>query len=485
MDRVTRRSLIGYLGKTSLALPVVALLACSSAPASSPTAAPASAAASSSSSSTTAPTAAPQAKPTTAPQAAPTAAPQAAVAPASGSKTPVTIWYGTDYLQSTTDTLTAQLAAFTKKTGTPAKLEVKSGSWGDQLNAAVQAGSAPDAWQSYDYQCQYWNAQGQAMEVSQLINKYKGQQGGFFPYVEATIGGQGKTFAVPLAVNTWPFHARQDLLDKVNGGKWPDTWELQQTVGKEITNAPKVYAYGWTMGKTNDTNNLFIGTLWTYGGKLQNEDGTFGLKANDEAALAVLDLAKNMYATIKMVPPAVVQWDDGGNNNSYQEEQTAWTSNPLSVLGWCQQHKPALAKVTSLYNYPKGPAGSFGQVDVWGITIWKNSKQPDAILSAAEWWIDPTNYVDRIRTLAPRFTPMYQDMLNDKVWDNQIYQGVKDIAKTGRIMAYGASPQAGYSTFTTRFLIGEMMQNLLVKNTAAKDAYNQFYQAAKAVYSQY
>ena len=476
MDRVTRRSLIGYLGKTSLALPVVALLACSNTPASSPTAAPASASTSSSSSS---------AAPTAAAKAAPTTAPAAAAAPASGSKAPVTIWYGTDYLQATTDTLAAQLADFTKKTGTPAKLEVKSGSWGDQLNAAVQAGSAPDAWQSYDYQCQYWNAQGQAMEVSQLINKYKGQQGGFFPYVDATIGGQGKTFAIPLAVNTWPFHARQDILDKVNGGKWPDTWELQQTVGKEVTNAPKLYAYGWTMGKIDDANNHFIGTLWTYGGKLQNEDGTFGLKANDDAALAVLDLAKNMYATEKMIPPAVVQWDNGGNNNAYQGEQIAWTSNALSIYGWLQQNKPNIAKVTSLYSYPKGPAGSFGQVDVWGITVWKNSKQPDAILGAMEWWIDPTHYADRIRTLAPRFTPMYQDMLTDKVWDNQVYQGVKDIAKTGRIMAYAASPQAGYSTFTTRYLIGEMMQNLLVKNTAAKDAYNQFYQAAKAVYSQY
>jgi ABC-type glycerol-3-phosphate transport system substrate-binding protein len=475
MDRITRRSLISYLGKASLAVPLVGLIACSSSPAASPTAAPAS------TSAAAAPTSASSA-PTSA---ASTPAPQAAAAPAANGKTPVVIWYGTDYLQATTDTLASQLADFTKKTGIPAKLEVKSGSWGDQLNAAVQAGTAPDAWQSYDYQCQYWNAQGQAMEISQLINKYKNQQGGFFPYVEATIGNNGKTFAVPLAVNTWPFHARQDLLDKVNGGKWPDTWELQQTVGKTITSAPKLYAYGWTMGKTNDTNNHFIGTLWTFGGKLQNEDGTFGLKANDDAALAVLDLAKKMYSDLKIIPPAVVQWDDGGNNNAYQDEQVAWTSNPLSILGWLQQHKPDLAKITSLFNYPKGPAGSFGQVDVWGVTIWKNTKQPDAILGAAEWWIDPTHYADRIRTLAPRFTPMYQGLLDDKVWDNPIYQGVKDIAKTGRIMAYAASPQAGYSTFTTRFLIGEMMQNLLVKNLSSKDAYNQFYQAAKQIYSQY
>lgn len=192
-----------------------------------------------------------------------------------------------------------------------------------------------------------------------------------------------------------------------------------------------------------------------------------------------------MYNVDKIVPPAVVQWDDGGNNNSYQEEQTAWTSNPLSIYTWAQQKKPELAKVTSFYNYPKGPAGAFGQVDVWGVTVWKHTKQPDNVLQAMGWWLDPTHFAERIRNLAPRFMPIYKDMLNDKVWDKPLYKGLIEIAKTGRIMAYAASPQKGYSTFTTRFLIGEMMQNLLVKKLSASEAYNQFYQAAKAVYEQY
>jgi multiple sugar transport system substrate-binding protein len=476
---VTRRTLLRALGGTVLAIPLAGVLAaCSSSPSAS----------TSSGSTAAAPTSAPAASTSassTSSNAAPTAAPAAQAAASSGSKTAVVVWYGADYLAATTDTLKSQLADFTKKNNVPVDFQVKSGSWGDQLNAAVQAGTAPDVWQSYDYQCQYWNAQGQALDVTQMIAKYKAQQGGFFPYVDATIGNNGKTFAVPLAVNTWPFHARQDLLDKANNGKWPDTWDAQEQVGKAITQAPKIYAYGWTMGKTNDTNNMFIGTLWTFGGKLQNEDGTFGLKANDEAALAVLNLAQKMYNTDKIVPPSVVQWDDSGNNNSYQEEQTAWTSNPLSILGWCQIHKPDLAKVTSLYNYPKGPAGSFGQVDVWGVTIWKNTKQPDNAQAAMEYLIDPTNYATRIKEIAPRFTPMYQDMINDPVWAKPIYQGVTEIAKSGRIMAYAASPQAGYSTFTTRFLLGEMMQNVIVKKMSPADAYSQFYSAAKDLYSQY
>jgi multiple sugar transport system substrate-binding protein len=473
--QITRRSLLRALGGAALAIPVAGLAAACSSQASAPDAAP----------TTAASTGAAKAVPTAAGQAAPTTAPKAAASSSSGTAKPITIWYGKDYLDGTTDTLKQQMADFTKKTNIPVDFEVKSGAWTDQLNAAVQAGTAPDVWQSYDYQCQYWNAQGQALELSQVVNKYKGQQGGFFPYVLSTISATGKIFAAPLATNTWPFHARQDILDKENGGKWPDTWDAQREVGKKLTNAPKLYAYGWTMGKTNDTNNLFIGTLWTFGGKLQNEDGTFGLQANDEAALAVLDLAQKMYSDDKMLPPAVVQWDDGGNNNSYQEEQTAWTSNPLSIYGWCLQHKPDLAKNTNFYNYPKGPAGSFGQVDVWGVTVWKKTPQQDNALQAIDWWVDPAHHAERIQTLAPRFTPIYQDLLNDKVWDKPLFAGIKDIAKTGRIMAYAASPQAGYSTFTTRYLIGEMMQNVVVKKMAPKDAYNQFYQAAKNVYSQY
>jgi multiple sugar transport system substrate-binding protein len=473
---ITRRSLLRTLGGAALALPIAGLAAaCGSSPG-TPAGAPTSAGANGGSQAAASPTAA---------QGAAAATPQAAAAPSSSGAKPITIWYGQDYLDGTTTTLKQQMADFTKKTNVPVDFEVKSGSWTDQLNAAVQAGTAPDVWQSYDYQCQYWNAQGQALELSSVINKYKGEQGGFFPYVLATISSTGKIFAAPLATNTWPIHARQDILDKENGGKFPDTWDAQREIGRKITNAPKLYAYGWTMGKTNDTNNHFIGTLWTFGGKLQNEDGTFGLKASDDAALAVLDLAQKMYSDDKMLPPAVVQWDDGGNNNSYQEEQIAWTSNPLSVYGWCLQHKPELAKNTNFYNYPKGPAGSFGQVDVWGLTVWKKTPQQDNVLAAIDWFVDPTHHADRIRTLAPRFTPIYQDLLNDKVWDKPLFAGIKDIAKTGRIMAYAASPQAGYSTFTTRFLIGEMMQNVIVKKMSPKDAYNQFYQAAKNVYEQY
>ncbi len=486
---VSRRTAIRSMGGVLAATVGLGLLAAcgGDTPAAAPTTAPAAAAATkptgaaTSAAGAAAPTQAAAAAPTTA-AVAPTAAPQSAQAKA-GQK--VTIWYGQDYLPTVNETMQAQLTEYGKAKNVAIDYVVKSGAWGDQLNAGVQAGTPPDAWHSYDYQCQYWAAQDQALDVTTMVNKYKNESGGMWDYITTTVAAKGKVYAVPIAVNAWPLHVRQDMLDKENGGKWPDTWDEFRTVAKKITKSPDVYAFGWTMGKANDANNHFIAALWTFGGKLQNDDGTFALKANDPAALAALQLAKDMYETDKTIPPAVVQWDDGGNNTAYQDGQVAITSNPTSIYGWLVKNKPDIAKATTFQTYPKGPAGSFGQVDVWGVTIYKNTKVPEQAQGALEWMLQPDHHKQRIIDLAGRFLPVYKGMLDDPLWQQPLYKAYGDIAKTGRIMGFSAPPAKGYSDFTTRFLIGNMMQDMVVRKQTPQQAYQTFYEAAKGVYSSY
>lgn len=484
IDTVTRRTVLRVGAGLLAALGVGLLAACGSGGTAATGTAPATAA---SPVAGATPATGASSAPTTAPNAAPTSSLSATAQPGAAKPAPanaVTIWYGQDYIPEVTDTMKNQLDDFSKQKNVPVDYVVKSGSWGDQLNAAVQAGTAPDVWQSYDYQCQYWHAQDQALDVTAMVNGFKGQQGGFFDYVTATTSAQGKYYAVPLAVNAWPFHVRKDILDGV-GATWPATWDDMRATGKKVTQAPKIYAFGWTMGKTNDANNHFIGALWTFGGKLQNDDGSFALKPKDDAAIATLQLAKDMYSTDKIIPPAVVQWDDGGNNTAYQDGQVAWTSNPTSVYTWLVKNKPDIAKATTFESYPKGPGGTFGQVDVWAVTIYKHSKHPDDAQNAMAWMLDSAHYKQRIEDLKGRFLPIYQAMLDDPMWQTPLYHAYTEIAKTGRIMAYSASPAKGYSDFTTRFLIGTMMQELIVKNSSPQEAYQNFYQQAQAVYQNY
>lgn len=442
------------------------------------------------------PTAASGAQPVSTSAAPPTAGAAAAPTTATTPPTPapviggtkggtkLTVWIDADYIPVTTDKMGSLFDAFGKSNNAEIEFDVKS-NMGDQLNASVQAGTPPDIWRSYDYQCQYWNAQGQALDVSTVIDKYKGQQGGMFDYVLSTITAGGKAFAVPYSVNAWPMHVRQDVFEKVGGGKWPETWDDFRASAKEVTKAPDFYAFGWTLGKTNDANNHFIAALWTHGGKLQNDDGTFGLKPNDPAAIAALELAKNMYDVDKTIPPASVQWDDGGNNTAYQSGQVAVTSNPTSIYGWLVRNKPDLAKNTTFQGYPKGPAGTFGQVDVTAVTAAKNTKAADLVRGALDYLIKPDNHKQYIDALQGRYLPIYQAMLDDPLWQTPLYKAYTEIAKTGRIMAYSAAPAKGYADFATRLLIGTMMQDLIVRKQTPQAAYQTFYQAAKAVYANY
>src|SRR5437762_13533963 len=86
----------------------------------------------------------------------------------------------------------------------------------DSLLAAVQAGTPPDIWRTYDYQVQYWRAQNQVADLTDLVAPYASQQGGYWPAGQITCSFQGKWWAMPYAVNCWPFHVRQDILDQNN-----------------------------------------------------------------------------------------------------------------------------------------------------------------------------------------------------------------------------------------------------------------------------
>ena len=438
---------------------------------------------------------APAAKPTEAPKPAapgapaPATSPAAAATPAAGAKPaaggPVLVWQTVDYLPQTTQLINDRFQATAKEKGFSVTFEEQPNNpqGYDKFNAAVQAGTPPDIYRTYDYQVQYWRAQNQVADLTDLVQPLTSQQGGFWQPVELTCNFQGKWWAVPYAVNCWPFHARQDLLDQ-NNLKWPASWDEFRQQGKQLTKPP-FYYYGHTLGRINDTNNHFLGVLWTFGGKLQNEDGSLGVKAGDENWIKALELIAAMFNDDRIIPPGSVNWDDGGNNQAFQSEQVFTTSNPTSVYNWLLQNKPDLAKQTRFYNYPGGPVGSFGQVDVWAQSLFKNGKGGENARTLLQAFIDPNWYRQYInQQLQGRFVPVFKDMLKDDLWTkNDLYTEYQKIIENGRIMAYASAPLGGFAEITTKFVIGDMMQDLLVKKTKPADALAGFVKGAEEIYN--
>src|SRR4030095_3658186 len=100
------------------------------------------------------------------------------------------------------------------------------------------------------------------------------------------------------------------------------------------------------------------------------ESGKFAVQANDKAWLETLKLTKALFEEDKVIPPGAVTRDSGADSTADQSGQLGATSNPPSIYTWLvNNNKPDLVKATRFYPYPKGPAGEFGQIDVWANMI--------------------------------------------------------------------------------------------------------------------
>jgi multiple sugar transport system substrate-binding protein len=421
-------------------------------------------------------------KPAGAPAAAPAASPAAAPAAAGGE---VVVWQTVDYIPAVTQLINERYTSVGQQKGFKVTFEElpNTAAGADRFNAAVQAGTPPDIWRVFDYQTQYWRIQGQTADVTDLVKPYTTQAGGYWQPVELTCKFQDKWYGMPQAVNCWPMHVRQDILDKA-GLKYPKDWDEFRTQGKQLTKPP-LYYYGMTLGRINDTNNHFTGMLWTFGGKLQNEDGSLAVKAGDEAWIKTIELVAAMFNDDKIIPPGSVNWDDSANNQGFQSEQLVITSNPTSIYNWLLQNKPELTKATKFYSYPAGPAGSFGQVDVWAQALFKNGKGGENARTLISAFGDPTWYADYInKKLQGRFVPVYKDMIKDDLWQkNDLYTEYQKIIETGRIMSYASAPLGAISELTTKYLIGDLMQDVLVKKVKPADALASFVKSAEEIYN--
>jgi multiple sugar transport system substrate-binding protein len=293
---------------------------------------------------------------------------------------------------------------------------------------------------------------------------------------------QGKWYTVPFGVGTWPWHVRQDVLDQHNGGKWVESWDQLRDLAKKV-NKPPFNAYGIPLGPCQDTNHSFAEIVWTFGGKLQNADGTLAVKDNDDAVLAALDLLEKMYLEDKTIPEGAISWNDGGNNQAYQGELVAWIMNPPSVYVWTKANKPDLYQKTSLLYAPKGPGGAFTTVQSEGHAVFKAAKNPEAAKGMLEYSLQPDWYAGFIEKLDGRYGPVYKSMIDRPFWSQPRLKEIAYITKNGRILGSDGPPLVAFSDIANKFYIPEMISDVLVKKVAKKDALAAFLTKAKEAYA--
>jgi hypothetical protein len=75
-------------------------------------------------------------------------------------------------------------------------------------------------------------------------------------------------------------------------------------------------------------------------------------------------------------------------------------------------------------------------------------------------------------------------MIKDDLWTkNDLYTEYKTIIDTGRIMSYSSAPLGAISELTTKYAIGDLVQDVLVKKIKPADALATFVKTAEEIYA--
>ncbi|MEZ5864032.1 MAG: extracellular solute-binding protein [Geminicoccaceae bacterium] len=245
-----------------------------------------------------------------------------------------------------------------------------------KLSAALETGSPPDAARLYESYVQLYRAQGHMMDVTELVDNMKGEEGGLFESSLRAVAKGGSYWGVPFAINPWPMHARNDLLAEA-GLSYPATWDEFIETCKTLQQPP-FYGFGMDLGLTQDASDNIMQLLWCYGGYTTDDDGNVAF--DNSGNVEGFKVINRMYNEDKIIPKGVV-----GNAD------TAWNNRPTSRARWpssttpppsmpiCSTRTPTWPPIPASISVPAGPAGSVNQIDTWSTGIFKQAPEPELV----------------------------------------------------------------------------------------------------------
>ncbi len=421
-------------------------------------------------------------------------APTAAPAQVKGGKLTLSVWNSPSFNKTADDAIGDVFREWAGQNNATIDYQIiPATEWKQRITAALEAKAPPDIFYVFEADTQYYRAQGLLQDLTDVINAVKDQDGGLFPSTLLNTGFEGKYYAVPFVVNPWPMHARTDIL-KAAGVAYPKTWDDVIKISPKVSKPPQVYTYALSLGNNHDTEDNFVPMMWSYGAKMEDENGALLFKS--DGTVQAIEIVKEMFDK-KVVPPGATTWDSSGNNKAYQSGQAVFSHNPNSIYayleseaakpGASQQMKDLLTN-TAMMPLPAGPKGTFDLIDVRGFaafTAASGAKNPDAAKAALKNFIQPAKYEKVIETGLNRWAPVYKNMMDRPMWDKPAYARYKDMMQHGQSLSYAGAPNAALGEVADSWIIPNMLQEVCTSGKDPKKAMNDAYDKIAAIYKKW
>ena len=393
-------------------------------------------------------------------------------------------WHLSAYTPLADESTEAQFHEFRKQAGLKeneaAFVKVANKDLITRLAAALETGTPPDVVRLYESYVQLYRSQGHLMDVSDLVDKMKNAKGGLFDASLLAVSHEGKYYGVPYALNPWPMHVRNDVLEQ-HGLEYPRTWDDFVETSLKIQKPP-FYAFGMDLGLTADASDNIMQVCWCFGGYTFDDNGKPAF--NNDGNVAGFEFINEMYNTHKIIPRGVVgNGETSWNNKAYQSKQVAFINNPTSVYAYLAGNDQDLLSKTGLYGVPAGPAGAVNQIDTWSLGVFNKAPEPELAKGLAEYFMDQGRYNDVITRTNGRFVPVYPELFNDEWWTSRPeFKEFIEIAKTGVPVSYKSPPSAVSGEILATHLVPDALQQVLVNDVDAATAVGEAHEKIAAIY---
>jgi ABC-type glycerol-3-phosphate transport system substrate-binding protein len=405
------------------------------------------------------------AAPTTAAAAAPTAAPEIkSVVPGV-----FNVWFSANWNEVTDKAVGDVFVEWGNQNGVKVEWQSIPGSPAQlaKESAAVAAGQPPELNNSNRT---YWYGQGEMPDLKQLVEKYKDAAGGMYEIaISSNAFSDGAIIGAPYAVDVWPAHWRMDTIGALTGGRFFDTWDELIELGPKAQQPPRTYLYAMALGHEEDHMNNIPTALWSYGGRIADENGVPDIK--NPANKAGIETIVRMW-NAKLIPPdtfasTVTSW----NNEQYQKGRGMIAVNPATIMGWLLVNDKELADKTGLSLPPKGPAGAFAEGGAAAFNYYKKAALASKAPSALEFYLQPENIQKISKSVEGRYVPVYRDHATGDFWEHSKFAALRTIAEQGRNREYPGHPQPWLSDVqSARYTLSDMMQKIINDKMPVEDA---------------
>lgn len=294
-------------------------------------------------------------------------------------------------------------------------------SWGDYMQkiiSAVQAGTPPDISGGDSGIPFTMNAQGQALDISDLYAKWQkeGLLDKMVPWAYQKWNYEGHRIGATWQFDPRAIYYRKDLLAKA-GIKPPTTWsELLAAAQKLNGNGVTGIAFPGKQG-AYDTDQFFMTLVFQAGGGLANPQGqpTF----DGPAELKALEFEKQLMDCC--ASPATPAWSFTEVLKAYNSGKAAFAFGGGWFIGAIKSNKsnPSLFKNTGILPVLEGPGGPSARHSVAFANPWmiyKGTKHPAQAKVFLDWMMQPEHLRALYASDPGGKWPVYKSMLNDKIF---------------------------------------------------------------------